>query len=39
MPVNVFSCFSSAGHFVQWNKTVLANLVKSDSRKISVKLF
>ena len=39
MPIKGFSCFSSGGHFVQWSKTILANLVESHSRNISMKLF
>ena len=33
------SCFSSGRHFVQWSKTILAILVESYSRNISMKLF
>ena len=39
MPIKGFSCFSSGGHFVQWSKTILAILVESHSRNISMKLF
>ena len=34
-----FSIFSSGGHFVQPNITILAILVKGHMRKISVKFF
>ena len=35
----LFSFFSSGGHFVQQNGTILAILVKGHMRNISVKLF
>ena len=39
MTIKGFSCFSSGGHFVQWNKTIVATLVEGHSRNISLKLF
>ena len=39
MPVIVFSCLSSGGHFVQQNKTISEILVEGYSRKSFVKLF
>ena len=39
MPIKGFSCFSYAGHFVQWSKTIFAILVEGHSRTISMKLF
>ena len=38
MPIKGLSCFSFGGHFVQWSKTILANLVESHSTNISMKL-
>ena len=38
MPIKGFSCFSSASHFVHWSKTILAILIESHSRNISMKL-
>ena len=34
-----FFCFSSGGHFVQQNKTILEILLEGHSRNISMKLF
>ena len=34
-----FSIFSSGGHFVQWNRTSYAILVKVHMRIISMELF
>ena len=39
MTIKGFSCFSSSGQFVQWNKTIVATLVEGHSRNISLKLF
>ena len=39
MSLKGFSIFSSGGHFVQPNTTILAYLVESQPRNISVKLF
>ena len=39
IPIEGFACFSSGGHFVQWSKTILAILVESHSRNISMKIF
>lgn len=39
MPIKGISCFSSGGHFVPQNKTILKILVEGHSRNISVKLF
>ena len=37
MPIKGFSFFSSSGHFVQWNKTILEILVEGYLMNISVK--
>ena len=37
--LKVFSIFRSGSHFVQWSRTILANLVEGHPRNISVKLF